>query len=87
MALASAEILGKAPGNTSHVSEALRYHEERLRPSTEPLQAASRKLAAWYIPKGTFAYHIWNFLLKITPYYSWLVSFHVNSLRSEIELT
>ncbi|KIW94731.1 uncharacterized protein Z519_04708 [Cladophialophora bantiana CBS 173.52] len=86
MALTSAEILGKELQKTTDVLQALRNHEAKLRPTIERLQARSRKMARWYIPKSAISYHSRNFLLKLLPY-SWIVAFHVDSLRSEIELT
>ncbi|TPX13539.1 uncharacterized protein E0L32_006010 [Thyridium curvatum] len=85
MALVSAEILGKELMRTSDVAEALASHERKLRPVIERLQDRSRRMAAMYIPKSTFSYYLRNLLLKIMPY-SWIVSWHVNSTKSEIEL-
>ncbi|OAP59260.1 hypothetical protein AYL99_06558 [Fonsecaea erecta] len=86
MALVSAEILGKELQKTSDVLEALRNHEAKLRPSIERLQARSRRMAAWFIPKSTLAYYFRNLVLRLLPY-SWIVDFHASSLKSEIELT
>lgn len=86
MALVSAEILGKELQKTTDVLEALRNHEAKLRPSIERLQARSRKMAAWYIPKSVISYHFRNLILRILPY-SWIVDFHVSTLKSEIDLT
>lgn len=85
MALVSAEVLGKELMKTKDVSQTLLNHETRLRPSIERLQQRSRNMASWYIPKSTIAYHFRNFLLWLMPY-SWIVSFHVSTLKSEIEL-
>ncbi|KAL6241350.1 hypothetical protein RBB50_011823 [Rhinocladiella similis] len=85
MALASAEILAGALQSTSDVLEALRIHEAKLRPSIERLQQRSKDMAGWYIPKGTVAYWIRNWMFKLMPY-SWLVSYHVKSLKTEVDL-
>ncbi|RMZ76142.1 hypothetical protein DV738_g5089, partial [Chaetothyriales sp. CBS 135597] len=86
MALVSSEILGKELQKTTDVLEALRNHEAKLRPAIERLQARSRRLAMWYIPGSTIAYHIRNFILRLMPH-SWLVAFHVNTIKQEIDLT
>ncbi|EXJ71034.1 uncharacterized protein A1O5_06027, partial [Cladophialophora psammophila CBS 110553] len=71
---------------TADVLQARRNHEAKPRPTIERLQARSRKMARWYIPKSAVSYRIRNFLLKLLPY-SWIVAFHANTLRSEIELS
>ncbi|RMD42109.1 hypothetical protein DV735_g2982, partial [Chaetothyriales sp. CBS 134920] len=86
MALVSSEILGKELQKTTDVLEALHNHEAKLRPAIERLQARSRRIATWYIPASTLMYHIRNFVLRLMPY-SWLVAFHVNSVKQEIDLT
>ncbi|KAL2433850.1 hypothetical protein ABEF95_011245 [Exophiala dermatitidis] len=86
MALVSAEILGKELKKTTDVSKALANHETKLRPSIERLQARTRNMAGWYIPKGVISYYFRNLLMKLMPY-SWIVSYHVKTLKSEIDLT
>ncbi|CAH0052071.1 unnamed protein product [Clonostachys solani] len=86
MALASAEILGKELMSTNIVATALSQHERKLRPIIERLQQRSRKMAAMYIPKNTFMYHLRNFFLRFMPY-SWIVSWHASSAKSEIDST
>ncbi|KIW21090.1 hypothetical protein PV08_01669 [Exophiala spinifera] len=84
-ALTSAGILSRALQSTSNVLDALRIHEAKLRPSIERLQQRSKDMAGWYIPKNTLAYWIRNWMFKLIPY-SWLVSYHVKSLKTEVDL-
>jgi 2-polyprenyl-6-methoxyphenol hydroxylase-like FAD-dependent oxidoreductase len=80
MALASilADELASKP-----VAEALRRHEERLRPSIEKLQERSRKMGALFIPATPFSFHLRNFTLRHMPR-AWLSRYFLNAVRSEI---
>lgn len=86
MAIASAEILGRELMATKDIAQALANHEKKLRPITERLQKRTRDMASMYIPKGRFMYWFRNLLLKIVPY-RWIVSWHVSSIKQEIDLT
>ncbi|KIX04950.1 uncharacterized protein Z518_05821 [Rhinocladiella mackenziei CBS 650.93] len=86
MAIVSAEILGRELMKTTNISQALLNHETKLRPSIERLQTRTRTMAGFYIPKTVFSYRLRNLLLKLMPY-SWIVSYHVNTLKAEIDLT
>ncbi|OAL36228.1 hypothetical protein AYO20_04386 [Fonsecaea nubica] len=87
MALVSAEILAKElQKDPDDVLAALRNHEAKLRPAIERLQARSKRMADMFIPKSSLAYYFRNLVLKVLPY-SWIVGFHVSSVKSEIDLT
>lgn len=87
MALLSAEILGKElAASSADLFQALANHERRLRPIIERLQQRSRSMTSAYIPKSTLMYHLRNLVLKVAPY-SWIVSWHVGSAKTEIDLT
>ncbi|KAL2674071.1 hypothetical protein Neosp_012517 [[Neocosmospora] mangrovei] len=85
MALTSAEILGKALMATKDIPEALANHEKKLRPVIENLQHRSKKMAAMYIPKSVWGYHLRNLVLKIMPT-SWIAKWHVSSAKLEMDL-
>lgn len=85
MALASAEMLGKALQTHMNVAEALALHEARLRPVIGRLQARSRKMASVFIPRSAFAFHIRNFVMRNMPR-AWLGRYFTSSIKSEIEL-
>lgn len=85
-ALLSAEILGNELGKTTDISQAFANHEKKLRPVVERLQAYTRKMAAFYIPKSTISYFFRNLILWLMPY-SWLISWHFSSIKQEIDLT
>ncbi|KAI8712435.1 FAD-binding-3 domain-containing protein [Fusarium sp. LHS14.1] len=85
MALTSAEILGKALMATKDIPQALANHEKKLRPVIENLQHRSKKMAAMYIPKSIWGYHLRNLVLKIMPT-SWIAKWHVSSAKLEMDL-
>ncbi len=67
MALASAEMLGKALLAEADLDKALVLHEQKLRPIIGRLQARSRKMAAMFIPRSAFAFHLRNFIMRNMP--------------------
>ncbi|KAM0425955.1 hypothetical protein ACHAPT_008894 [Fusarium lateritium] len=85
MALTSAEVLGKALMATKDIPQALVNHEKKLRPIIEGLQRRGKKMAAMYIPKSTWGFHLRNLMLKVMPS-SWIASYHVSSAKVEIDL-
>lgn len=85
-ALLSAEILGNEFKKTADVAQAIANHEKVLRPIVERLQEYTRRMAAFYIPKGAISYGFRNLLLKFMPY-SWIISWHANNIRKETRLT
>lgn len=85
MALASAEILGKALLAEPDINKALALHEQKLRPVIGRLQARSRKMAAVFIPQSAFAFHLRNFIMRKMPR-AWLGRYFTNAIKSEIEL-
>ncbi len=85
MAIASAEMLGRALMSDQDVASSLASHETRLRPIITRLQARSRKMAAVFIPQSVFAFRLRNFIMRRMPK-SWLGYYFSKSIRSEIEL-
>jgi 2-polyprenyl-6-methoxyphenol hydroxylase-like FAD-dependent oxidoreductase len=85
MALASAEILGKALLAETNIDKALALHEQKLRPIIGRLQARSRKMAAVFIPQSAFAFHLRNFIMRKMPR-AWLGRYFTNAIKSEIAL-
>ncbi|KAL1862512.1 hypothetical protein VTK73DRAFT_6764 [Phialemonium thermophilum] len=86
MALVSAEVLGKALMAEKDVPTALASHERKLRPVIERLQERSRTMAAMYIPRTWWRYYLRNLCLWLLPH-SWVVQWHANSVKTEIDLT
>lgn len=85
MALASAEMLGKALMSALHVEEALQQHEATLRPAIVRLQARSRKMAAIFIPQSRFAFNLRNIMMKYMPR-AWLGRYFTSAIKAEIAL-
>lgn len=85
MAIASAEMLGRALMSGQDLTSSLASHEAQLRPIITRLQARSRKMAAVFIPKSVFAFKLRNFIMRRMPK-SWLGHYFSKSIRSEIEL-
>ncbi|CAK7220365.1 hypothetical protein SCUCBS95973_004129 [Sporothrix curviconia] len=87
MAMASAEILGRELKNSNNdVVAALAAHDKCLRPAILRLQDHSTNLAAAYIPRNAFIYHLRNWMIRLIPY-SWLISWHSEKIKAENELT
>ncbi len=85
MALASAEMLGKALLAEADLDKALVLHEQKLRPIIGRLQARSRKMAAMFIPRSAFAFHLRNFIMRNMPR-AWLGRYFTNAIKAEIAL-
>ena len=73
-----AEELGGKP-----INEALRRHEERLRPAILKLQERSRKMGALFVPASPLSFHLRNLALRHMPR-AWLGQYFINAIRSEI---
>ena len=68
------------------IDEALRRHEERLRPAILKLQERSRKMGALFVPASPLSFHLRNFALRHMPR-AWLGQYFINAIRSEILAT
>lgn len=85
MSIASASILADEL-QSKPIDEALRKHEERLRPAILKLQERSRKMGALFIPATPLSFHLRNFTLRHMPR-AWLGRYFINAIRSEILAT
>jgi 2-polyprenyl-6-methoxyphenol hydroxylase-like FAD-dependent oxidoreductase len=85
ISMASAQILAEEL-DRGPIDAGLAAHEQRLRPAIVQLQQRSRKMAAWFIPQGAFAFHMRNAVLRHMPR-RWLGRYFLNSIRSEIVAT
>lgn len=82
MAMTSASILSeelsKAP-----IDQALRRHQERLRPAITRLQDRSRKMGKLFVPATSLSFHLRNTMLRYMPR-RWLGQYFQNAVKSEI---
>lgn len=85
MALASAEMLGRALIRSTSVDAALLEHDAQLRPIITRLQNRSRKMAPIFIPQSYLAFHLRNILMKNIPR-GWLGRYFTNAIRAELDL-
>ena len=85
MALASAEMLGNALMSAPDLASALERHETALRPIIDRLQARSRKMASVFIPRGKFAFHLRNAVMRHMPRV-WLGRYFTSAIKAEIAL-
>lgn len=85
MALASAEMLGNALMSAPDLASALARHEAALRPIINRLQARSRKMASVFIPRGKFAFHLRNAVMRHMPR-AWLGRYFTSAIKAEIAL-
>lgn len=85
MSIASAAMLAEELGSKP-IEEALRRHEERLRPAILKLQERSRKMGALFVPASPLSFHLRNFALRHMPR-AWLGQYFINAIRSEILAT
>lgn len=85
MSIASAAMLAEELGGKP-IDEALRRHEERLRPAILKLQERSRKMGALFVPASPLSFHLRNFALRHMPR-AWLGQYFINAIRSEILAT
>lgn len=83
MSMASASILADELAAAQSIAEALRRHEERLRPSIAKLQERSRKMGSLFIPATPLSFRLRNFILRHMPR-AWLANYFLNAVRSEI---
>ena len=72
------EELSKAP-----IDQALRRHEERLRPAITRLQDRSRKMGKLFVPATPLSFHLRNTMLRYMPR-RWLGQYFQNAVKSEI---
>lgn len=82
MSIASAAMLAEELGGKP-INEALRRHEERLRPAILKLQERSRKMGALFVPASPLSFHLRNLALRHMPR-AWLGQYFINAIRSEI---
>ncbi|MDQ8699228.1 FAD-dependent oxidoreductase [Hyphomicrobium sp. LHD-15] len=85
MSIASAAMLAEELGSKP-IDEALRRHDERLRPAIVKLQERSRKMGALFVPASSLSFHLRNFALRHMPR-AWLGQYFINAIRSEILAT
>lgn len=85
MALTSAEMLGNALRSAPDLASALERHETALRPIINRLQARSRKMAFFFIPRGKFAFHLRNAVMRHMPR-AWLGRYFTSAIKAEIAL-
>ncbi|WP_180898945.1 FAD-dependent monooxygenase [Martelella soudanensis] len=85
MALASAEMLGNALTTSPDLASAIEKHEAALRPIIIRLQARSRKMASVFIPRGKFAFHLRNAVMRHMPR-AWLGRYFTSAIKAEIAL-
>lgn len=85
MSIASAAMLAEELG-VKPIDEALRRHEERLRPAILKLQERSRKMGALFVPASPLSFHLRNLTLRHMPR-AWLGRYFINAIRSEILAT
>lgn len=85
MSIASAAMLADELEGKP-IEDALRAHEQRLRPAISKLQQRSHKMGALFIPATKLSFHLRNFALRHMPR-SWLGRYFINAVRSEILAT
>lgn len=82
MAMVSAYLLATQLKDTS-IPDALREHENILRPAILRLQSRSRKIAPWFIPSSPLGFHLRNMFMRALPR-RWLGNYFLKSIRSDI---
>jgi len=85
MSIASAAMLSEELA-AAPIDEALRRHDERLRPAILKLQERSRKMGSLFVPASNLSFHLRNLMLRYMPR-AWLGQYFINAIRSEILAT
>jgi len=84
MALAGAAVLADALENAATIEAGLAAYEARLRPSIERLQARSRSIARWFVPRSRVAHTVRNTIIRALPR-PILTRYFQNTAASELQ--
>ena len=83
MAMTGAAVLAEELHRHANIGAALSAYETRMRVPVEKLQARSRSIARWFVPRTKFAFHFRNLVLRNMPS-RMLANYFKRSLQSDI---